>query len=538
MKIETDPKKVWDEYQSGRSFNDANDFYDEVEVNENMYIGKQWEGLNAPDLPKPVINVTHQVVSWAIAQIVSDDYGVSLTALKKDDDISLISEALKVETDRVIEITGAKQKNRVIARNGGVHGDCAKYFYYDPNVDNGQKIKGEIKTEIIEGRNVYFSNPFSRDIQGQQYVIIAQRKLVTEWRDEARASGIPEDEILGIVADANENRQEESDEFDLCTGLIKLWKKDGHVWSEIVTQGVTIREPFDTGLKLYPIAWFVWEEVNDQYHGRSIVSGIIHNQVAINRLFAMYIRSVEMNAFPKIVYDKQRFPDGWTNAVGKAIAATPGVGGLNAGQMVQIVRGGDVSGQVMEAINKAIDWIKQSVGASDAALGNIKPDNAQAILVASQQAGVPMELVRRNFNDFIEQEVRIIVDMMRNYYGTRDVAADTFKTADGETLMDASGKPVKTVAFDFSKLDNPNMRLNVDVGPAALWNEMNRGATLDGLLMNKVIDPLLYIESQPDHSIPNKPAIVAELKRQKAAQAAMPQLQQGNTQLTPSGVFQ
>lgn len=541
MKIETSPKKVWEEYESGRSFNDANNLYDQIEVNENMYAGKQWEGLNAPDLPKPVINVVHPIVAWAIAQVVSDDYGVSMTAMKKDDDIAMMSDALKIETDRVLELTGAKQKNRNIARNAAVQADCAKYFYFDPDADNGQQVKGEIKTEIIEGRNVYFGNPYSHDVQGQSYILIPQRKLVEEWRDQARANGVKEERVMRIVADANDNRQEESDEFDLCTGVIKLWKVDGVVWSEIVTRDVTIRKPFSTGLKLYPIAWFVWEEVADQYHGRSIVAEIVANQVCVNKLFAMYVRSVEMNAFPKVVYDSQKI-ESWTNKVGQAIAATPGAGGLNASKMVEVVRGGDVGPQVMEAINKAIEFIKQSVGVSDAALGNIKPDNASAILVASQQSAVPMELVRRNFKDFVEQEVRIIVDMMRNHYGKREAAADSFKTANGETVTDQAGNPVKTIMFDFATLDNPNMRLNVDVGTAALFSEISRSQTLDNLLLQKIIDPLMYVESQPDHAIPNKNAIIAELKKQKAAQAAMPQLPQqlptGNTQQTPSSVFQ
>ncbi len=539
MKIETKPQKVYEEYTRGRSFNDAIDLYDEVDTNENMYVGKQWEGLNAPDLPKPVINVTHLVVSWAIAQIVSDNIAVSITALKKNDDISLISEALGTENARVFEINNIKQKNRMIARNGGVHGDSAMYFWFDPQEESGQKVKGEIKSEIIEGRNVHFGNPYNRNPQQQPYLILAQRKLVEEWRDEARANGRPEDEVLRIVGDENENRNEESNEFDLCTGLVKMWKKNGTVWAEIVTETATIRKPFNTGLKLYPLAWFVWEEVADQFHGRSIVTGLIQNQVAINRLYAMYIRSVEMNAFPKVVYDKQKLPDGWSNAVGKAIAATPGVEGLNAAKIAQVIRGGDVSNQVMEAIDKAIAWIKESVGATDAALGNIRPDNAQAIVAASTQAAVPMALVKLNHNDFVEQEVRIINDMMRNYYGTREVAAESFKLDDGTLLTDEVGDPVKTISYDFSKLDNPNMRLNIDIGTAAYWNEIQESTTLDNLFKNSIISARLYVESMPDNLIKNKPKIVEELKkREAAAQAAATSPIMGNTPQTPSGSFQ
>lgn len=545
--IKTKPKPIWEEYESGRAFKDGIGLYDEVEVNENMYVGKQWEGVNAPDLPKPVINITHLVVSWAIAQIVSDDIAVSLSALRKNDDIALISEGLKAEIDRVIEITNSKQKNRMLARNGAVHGDCAKYYYFDPDVENGQPVKGEIKSDLIEGRNVIFGNPYNKDVQEQPYNILVQRMLVSEARAEAKKNGMHDKYVELIVADDDDNIQEKSDEYDHCTVLIKLWRQDGTIWATKTTQNSCIRKPFNTGLKRYPIAWFVWEEVSEQFHGRSIVTGLIQNQISINRIMAMYIRNIEMNAWPKVIYDKDKFPNGWNNKVGSAISYS-GQGGLNnrITDHFHVVRGGDSSNQAMEAIRELISQIKEQIGASDAALGNVRPDNAQAIIAASQQAGVPMELPKLNFKDYAEQEARIIVDLMRNHYGKRQVAAESFKTADGTILMDADGEPVKTIEFDFAKLDSPDARLNVDVGTAAYWNEIMQIQTLDGLFQNEIIDAELYVESTPDHYMPNKAKILEALKQRKAAQEAMqqtmpqamPQLPPGNTPQTPGSVFQ
>jgi hypothetical protein len=544
--IKTKPKLIWEEYESGRAFKDGIGLYDEVEVNENMYVGKQWEGVNAPDLPKPVINITHLVVSWAIAQIVSDDIAVSLSALRKNDDIALISEGLKAEIDRVIEITNSKQKNRMLARNGAVHGDCAKYYYFDPDVENGQPVKGEIKSDLIEGRNVIFGNPYNKDVQEQPYNILVQRMLVSEARAEAKKNGMHNRYVELIVADDDDNTQEKSDEYDHCTVLIKLWRQDGTIWATKTTQNSCIRKPFNTGLKRYPIAWFVWEEVSEQFHGRSIVTGLIQNQISINRIMAMYIRNIEMNAWPKVIYDKDKFPGGWNNKVGSAISYS-GQGGINnrITDYFHVVRGGDSSSQAMEAIRELISQIKEQIGASDAALGNVRPDNAQAIIAASQQAGVPMELPKLNFKDYAEQEARIIVDLMRNHYGKRQVAAESFKTADGTILMDADGEPVKTIEFDFAKLDSPDARLNVDVGTAAYWNEIMQIQTLDGLFQNGVIDAKLYVESTPDHYIPNKAKILEALKQREAAQQAaaempqaMPQLPPGNTPQTPGSVFQ
>ena len=70
------PEKIWQEYSRGVTYNTRIGLYDQVKKNENFYIGKQWEGLNAPDLNKPVINVLRRVVSYFVSMIVSDDVAV------------------------------------------------------------------------------------------------------------------------------------------------------------------------------------------------------------------------------------------------------------------------------------------------------------------------------------------------------------------------------------------------------------------------------------------------------------------------------
>jgi len=49
-----------------------------VRQNENFYLGEQWQGLNAPDLDKPVLNFLKRVCSYLSALLVSDDIAVEL----------------------------------------------------------------------------------------------------------------------------------------------------------------------------------------------------------------------------------------------------------------------------------------------------------------------------------------------------------------------------------------------------------------------------------------------------------------------------
>ena len=72
------PQKIWDEYQRGEVYHQQINLHEIVKRNEQFFNGEQWEGVNAPDLEKPVINIFKRAVTYMGSQIVSDDIGVSL----------------------------------------------------------------------------------------------------------------------------------------------------------------------------------------------------------------------------------------------------------------------------------------------------------------------------------------------------------------------------------------------------------------------------------------------------------------------------
>ena len=144
------------------------------------------------------------------------------------------------------------------------------------------------------------------------------------------------------------------------------------------------------------------------------------------------------------------------------------------------------------------------MGASDAALGNVKPDNTSAIVTVQQATIAPLELVKMEFYRFVEDTVRICVDLMRVHYGARQVQV----TEDDGTEHE--------VRFDFQQLDEPALEMNVDVGSAAYWAETMQTTTNDNLLERGIItDPVLYVENIPDSLIRGKSRLLRALKRQK-----------------------
>ena len=67
------PRKIWNEYLLGEDYHQQIGLHETVKKNEQFYNGEQWEGVNAPDLEKPVINIFKRAVTYMESQIVSDD---------------------------------------------------------------------------------------------------------------------------------------------------------------------------------------------------------------------------------------------------------------------------------------------------------------------------------------------------------------------------------------------------------------------------------------------------------------------------------
>ena len=96
-------ESVWSEYEKGESYHTQINLHDRVKRNEQFYNGDQWEGVNAPDLEKPVINVFHPAVTFLVSQIVSDDVGVDLEPFVDDEENSKNCEILMKEIDRIAD---------------------------------------------------------------------------------------------------------------------------------------------------------------------------------------------------------------------------------------------------------------------------------------------------------------------------------------------------------------------------------------------------------------------------------------------------
>ena len=76
-----DHTKIWKKYDAGLKFNGQIRLLENVETNENFYIGKQWEGVQSNGLPTPVFNFLKQIVQHQVASITSDNIKMNASPL-------------------------------------------------------------------------------------------------------------------------------------------------------------------------------------------------------------------------------------------------------------------------------------------------------------------------------------------------------------------------------------------------------------------------------------------------------------------------
>jgi hypothetical protein len=337
-------------------------------------------------------------------------------------------------------------------------------------------------------------------------------------RRRAREAGAADWEaITGDTDDRHVTSDISEASGDMTTVLLKLWKNDetGTVWAYECTRTSEVREAWDTGLSVYPVTWLCWDYIQDSYHGMAMITGLIPNQIFINKLYAMSMISLMTTAYPKIVYDKTRVAK-WDNRVGAAI---PVLGGDVSG-VAKIIDPAQISPQIAQFIQMAVSDTQAHLGATNVALGDARPENTSAIIALQKASAVPNELTRQNLYQSLEDLGRIYIDFMGEYYGTRQV--QDREEATGEA--DSTAAEVKTKAFDFGTLKETNLSLKLDVGASSYWSEIASMQTLDNLMMRGKIDLIDYLERVPEGYIVKKQELIDKIRgaREKAEQEKAP----------------
>lgn len=546
---------AWQQYEDGKAYNYKLGLYETVNRNNRFYSGDQWSGLTMNGLPMPIFNIFKRVANYKIASIMSQKIKMQYSPENVETDTQ-DPEQLELKQKAELlsknsEIKWEKLKMDSLIREGLLDGfnsgDIAFYTYWDSSIDTKQTygskpkvddmeqpmldemgqpiieqvpIMGDFCTELIDGVNVMFGNPNNRKTKGQPYILIPGRAMVSDLKEEARKNGISESDINQIVSDSdNQNQAGDKSKIELdnvklddggkCSYLIKLRmdKKTKTVWFSKSTKYVEIQKERDMKIRKYPLDWTNWDTVKNCYHGQAESTGLIQNQILINKMYAMVCKWCMDMAFGKVAYDATKI-SGWTNAIGVAVPVqgetTGAVQQLNAGQMNTIV---------VTILDKIVELTLEMMGATDTALGNAAPDNYKALVANQQQANIPLENVKANVYQLVEDIGLTWLEFeLVNYDVPRKLP---YKEKD-KLMMEE---------FEGTKYKDANWGIKIDVGPSSYWSELASVETLSNLLKEGKITDIQYFERLPNGYIIDKEGIVADIKKRIEQEQMMQQQQ-------------
>ncbi|MGI5849657.1 MAG: hypothetical protein ACOX8Q_06300 [Christensenellales bacterium] len=504
--------KAWQEYEQGIDYKSRISLYSAVDLNERFYAGDQWVGIPHEGLPTPVVNFIKYASAWKIAAVTDRRLKMAFFAegISDGNEISTYARQISEYCDMLWERLKMDYLTKEGLKQAAITGDYIQYFYWDTDLMTGQAVSGDIGTVLIDNVNYYPGNPNSPDVQSQPYIILAFRELLSKVRKEAAALGCENADEIAADEDteytSGDRGKIELDGLEKCNVLLKMYKKDGRVYCEKSVRNAIIQPEKDTGLARYPIALMNWETRKNCCHGTAEVSGLIPNQVFVNKILALAQLNQMQTSFPKVIFDKTRIRE-WTNKVAGAIAVNGNISGA-----ASYMNPPGIASDAWRGLDVTLSTTMRMMGANDVTLGNIKnPDNTSAFIATRDAAMVPLQAQQQRFYSFVEDVGFIWLDFIKSFYKA------------GRMIPVMDGNKRVFVPLPDDALDAFTMNLRVEVGPSTMWSEIQVLQTLDNLLRSGQISFKQYLSRLPDGHIPLKEELLAEAEQaavsKEAAQA-------------------
>lgn len=514
------PLDVQDIIQRGLEFKQQMRVAETVEVNQNFYVGRQWEGIRADGLPKPVFNTIKRIVGHTVASTTSDNIHVQANQLQAvAEKNGSLYEPTQISNDIFESITercNLVYQLRQFVRDAAINGDGCLHVYWDNNLPTiDDDVVGDIQVESVENTRVFFGDPQVRDPQEQPYIIIEKRERIRDVMLRCKANGHGKKTIEDITPDTDRryngspaSRWHRDDKVNVYRVYYKN-TDTGTIWGYECTERAEVKEPTDLGIKLYPIVWMSWDRVRDSYHGQALVTGIIPNQIFINRAWAMTLLSISRQGTGKVVYDATRI-DKWTNAVGAAIP----VKGGDVKSAVMNIDPPAINPQIAQLIQLAVDMTETMLGHTKASTGEAAAYNTSALVTQQRAAQAPHEITKQDIYKSIEDLYRIFLEFMGEYYGVRTTNSPPTKEMTAMYQMAMMPIPdTVPLPFDFSFFKNHPCKIKLDVGASSYYSEIQSIETLTNLFQMGGINILQLLKRLPDGSVQDRRGLIRELEQ-------------------------
>ena len=527
--------KVWTQYQNGLSYQSSMGFSTDFPLFVRFKEGDQWPVATGKtrNLPRPVLNLVKMFIRTKRAAVLNQPISINYSPDETGrDDVAreLAAQGASDFTDYARQLwKRCKQDtlNSELVDDAATLGTGILHYYMDYSVAGGVETSclGEIRGECIDPLNIFVSEPQVRDIQKQEWIIIAQRVSVNAARHIAENYKVDSEQMELIRGDNDtapegyDNATKEMRDEQRCTLLLKYYRDEsGKVVFDRCTRKVMICKgqsltpdaaPCD--ITLYPIAVFNWEVRKKCLWGIGEAQSMIPAQKAVNFLKAMELLSAQQTAWPKLVARQGALRQPITNEPGEVITDY-GQGGNGLYYLAPPV----MSPAASALSESLIALMRMTSGVNEASTGESMGASvaASAIIALQAQAKTPIEEIQKRFWICIEDVGRIWEQLIKSCYAEeRTIIPDSPTEAEDDESRLFSAEAYSGVAF----------RLNVDVGASSEYGEVLAQATLDKMLDRGDITIDQYVELAPRNVVPFKERFKQMRKQSGQAAAAYQQ---------------
>lgn len=496
---------IWTLYDKSVSYCRLIGMYGDTDLNYRMYNGDQWYGLKISGTEKIQYNFIKPIVKYKVGIILTNLYAINYSSenfenreFRKSAD--KICKLLNKKANKIWEKDYMDLKLRLIVKDSAINDEGVMYVNYSE--DNKQPIN-----EIINKNDIYYGNENSSDIQTQPYILIKQRKPVSEVKIIAKNNGVSNNEIDHIIGDlenieeAGESAKYEKD--NMCTLVTKLYKKDGKVYFSQATRYVDIKKEKNTGLTYYPVTHLVWEEKKGSARGEGEVRYLIPNQLETNKTAMRRALTVKNTAYPQKVanIDKIANPSS-IGEVGGIIKAKNGMSIDDVSKIFANINPAQMSPDVEKLQNELIQSTRELAGAGDIATGQINPESAsgKAILAVQQASQQPLTEHLEYVKGFVEDLARIWLDMITVYNDSIELEEEIENPQTGE-------KETQLVTVHQTSLKELQASVKVDITPRGAFDKYAQEMSMENLLKNgyfstqRMPELKLYVKTLDDDSV-------------------------------------
>ena len=513
---------IWALYEKGRNYHRRVGIYVDTDRNYNMYNGNQWAGAKLGDVEPVQKNFIKPIVKYKLAVIHDNLYAINFSSLNFENrdfrqTADRYCEMLNRYAANIWERDKMDFKGRRVCKDAAINDEGIIYVNFD-------KEKMYPVNEIVKKNDIYYGNENDDDIQSQPYILIRKRMPVVNAIELALSEGLSKEKTDLIIGDSDtfeESGEAAKIELDnMVTVVYKMYKKEGTVRFSVATRWVDIVEDADTGLSLYPIAHFCWEEKEGCARGEGEVRYLIPNQIEVNRTEVRRVLTVKYQAWPTRVVDTSRVvnPEA-LNRVGVTVK-TNGQPVDDVAKIVTTIPPAEMSSDVVKLQEDLIQMTRDLAGAGDTATGQVNPESAsgRAILAVQQASQAPMTEQKESYKNFIEDLARIWLEYLIVH------SVDGVPMEEEVTDPTTGEEYVQIVTVPQSVLEQLQATVKIDITPKGVYDKFAQEQTIENLMMNglftaeRVSELETYVKILPDDAVAPKMKIQEAVERIKEEQ--------------------